>query len=190
MTLHGDRPAAISKDDSKQTGTPLSPSAASRASSKRPASPASPHSYKKAKSDGVSPKPSPSGSGSDRVRTVIEVLNTPRIQSPLSRATSSAASSKHAEVQEKAKMAASSSAARSPGNPYVPAAEAKDPSQQARQATLPVPLIQTDAAADAVLEASDKEGDAMRMDEAIETREASEAATGDGDVVMAEREKA
>ena len=89
MALHRDVPSGQGRDVSQQMGTP-SPAVNSTAGSKRAASPSSPQAHKKAKSEGISPKPSPAASGSDRIRTVIEVLNTPRIESPLSQATSSA----------------------------------------------------------------------------------------------------
>ena len=187
MTLHGDRPTlnAKDKDDVKQFegSKTISPAAVAIAGIKRAGSPASSHAPKKAKSDGVSPKPSPVHSNPDRVRTVIEVLNVPRMDSPHSRPTSSIEPSKPAEAREAAYRRRSNSTLAA--KEAVPAAELSDVPAPHMEFTPPVSLIQTVVAAEAVVEASGKLDERREPYEPSEERDVPDAAARDGDVVMA-----
>lgn len=184
MALHGDRPPVPANGNDRQAGVSPTPAATSGLGSKRAASPTSPQLNKKAKSEGVSPKPA----GSDRVRTVIEVLNAPRIESPLCRAASSREASKASEAREEAMEGKSGSRLSSEGKETA-IAEKDEVSVPAKETTPPVPHIQTDAAADAVVEAS-KESTGMEGGDRSDIREASATAAGEGDVVMTEEEGA
>lgn len=187
MTLHGDRPAMSGKDDTKlsDTSVPISPAVAPSAGTKRPGSPASPHVPKKAKSDGVSPKPSPVHSNPDRVRTVIEVLNAPRIDSPLPRSISAVQADKPTPEREidTRRSATPPTSAPSPAKEkdVVMSPDTADipDDSPAKESTPPVPLIQTDAAADAIREAVAEDMDAREAG-------AKETMGTDGDVDMAE----
>ncbi len=196
MALHG-----VCLPQNGMEDTTPSPASGSVVGTKRAASPASPQVSKKAKSGGMSPKPSPAPSSSDRVRTVIEVLNVPRIDSPLSRPISAMEPKKPAEQQSETTGAEGVVSTSAPTTVAFPQAEVADVATPTKETTPPVPLIQTDAVADGLVEASGKEAsgeeasdteasgkssEAGAVGESPETKGASEAV--DGDVVMGEAE--
>lgn len=88
MTLHGDRPMVPTPAPESAAGSGSgSPKNVSAVASgiKRPASPSpssSPSNSKKAKPDGVPIPPTSNSDSPSRRTTVIEVLNTPRVESP------------------------------------------------------------------------------------------------------------
>nr|XP_018266413.1 general transcriptional repressor [Kwoniella dejecticola CBS 10117]OBR88571.1 general transcriptional repressor [Kwoniella dejecticola CBS 10117] len=137
MTLHGDRPPT-SKDSSVRNGSPTSPTAPSGLGAKRldPPSPASPpaETNKKPKGEKSSSPPAPAAK-----RTIIEVLNTPSIGSPLPRSTPAVeektgpVEKKPEESVEEAVAAVEAPPAKSPtpappAKSPTPAAVAKSPS--------------------------------------------------------------
>ena len=186
MTLHGDLPPTKSQDSDAAAEPRSSPIGAAAATNEFVPSPRSPYAHKKS-SDGVSPKHSSFGSNPDRVRTVIEVLNNPRIDSPLSRSASRTAveSQRSAEVRsdDRAKGSVSPSAA-APKT----AGPLGDIAQPAKETMPPATHMQSDASTDASIEARTTElGEGSDPKETIEPRQASATPMADGgDAVMAE----